>query len=167
MDPSAAEPPLEDAAPLTVGSFVEVRDKTDEPWRLGRVTAIQGEGFYEEILVATEDLLDNGYLVPTRTVYLCFGHDEEVGGPAGAKALAAQLEQRHLLMRVRGVAAPRGAHRSPLSGRRARGRPAPHAIAQTAGPHARRAVSCLEAARNHTPSYQHIRESGMARWRTL
>ena len=61
MDPSAAEPPLEDAAPLTVGSFVEVRDKTDEPWRLGRVTAIQGEGFYEEILVATEDLLDNGY----------------------------------------------------------------------------------------------------------
>ena len=50
---------------------------------------------------------------------------------------------------------------------RGRGRPAPHAIAQTAGPHARRAVSCLEAARNHTPSYQHIRESGMARCNTL
>ena len=36
MDPSAAEPPLEDAAPLTVGSFVEVRDKTDEPWAWAR-----------------------------------------------------------------------------------------------------------------------------------
>ncbi len=32
--------------------------------------------------------------VPRRTLYLAFGHDEEVGGGKGAKAIAALLQDR-------------------------------------------------------------------------
>src|SRR5205814_515331 len=45
------------------------------------------------ILEAVEQLLREGYR-PRRTVYLAFGHDEELGGPAGAPALAALLDSR-------------------------------------------------------------------------
>lgn len=45
------------------------------------------------ILEAVELLLGKGYR-PERTVYLAFGHDEEVGGAKGAAALAAVLEKR-------------------------------------------------------------------------
>ena len=38
-------------------------------------------------LEAVEDLLASGY-VPRRTVFLLFGHDEEVGGEAGARQTA-------------------------------------------------------------------------------
>ena len=44
-------------------------------------------------LEAVEDLLKHGH-TPTRTVYLAFGHDEEVGGEDGARAIAAELESR-------------------------------------------------------------------------
>jgi len=44
------------------------------------------------ILEATERLLEEGF-VPPRTVYLGFGHDEEVGGK-GAQAMAALLAER-------------------------------------------------------------------------
>lgn len=33
-------------------------------------------------------------LSPKRTLYLAFGHDEEVGGALGAKAMAARLQER-------------------------------------------------------------------------
>jgi carboxypeptidase PM20D1 len=42
---------------------------------------------------AVEHLLGEGF-VPRGTVYLAFGHDEEVGGEAGAAAIAALLEER-------------------------------------------------------------------------
>lgn len=45
------------------------------------------------ILEAVELLLGRGFQ-PERTVYLAFGHDEEVGGTKGAAAMAALLEQR-------------------------------------------------------------------------
>jgi carboxypeptidase PM20D1 len=45
------------------------------------------------ILEAAEMLLARGF-EPRRTVYLAFGHDEEVGGMKGAAALAALLERR-------------------------------------------------------------------------
>jgi carboxypeptidase PM20D1 len=45
------------------------------------------------ILEAVELLLGKGFR-PERTVYLAFGHDEEVGGAKGAVALAALLEKR-------------------------------------------------------------------------
>lgn len=45
------------------------------------------------ILEATEMLLTNGFQ-PRRTLYLAFGHDEEIGGKAGAVKIAEVLAQR-------------------------------------------------------------------------
>jgi carboxypeptidase PM20D1 len=45
------------------------------------------------LLEAVEQLLREGYQ-PKRTVYLAFGHDEEVGGPNGATAIAELLQTR-------------------------------------------------------------------------
>lgn len=45
------------------------------------------------ILEAAEALLAAGF-VPRRTIYFCFGHDEELGGPQGARNLAAALKAR-------------------------------------------------------------------------
>ena len=42
------------------------------------------------ILEAVEGLLKSGYK-PTRTIYLTFGHDEEVGGRYGARMIVAKL----------------------------------------------------------------------------
>jgi carboxypeptidase PM20D1 len=44
-------------------------------------------------LEAVESLVVAGF-APTRTVYLAFGHDEELGGPAGAAAITALLAER-------------------------------------------------------------------------
>ena len=46
------------------------------------------------ILEAVELLLAQGF-APERTVYLAFGHDEEVGGERGAKKIAEHLAARH------------------------------------------------------------------------
>lgn len=45
------------------------------------------------ILEATEALLEKGYK-PARTVYLGFGHDEEINGMYGARAIGELLEKR-------------------------------------------------------------------------
>jgi carboxypeptidase PM20D1 len=45
------------------------------------------------LLEAAEVLLAAGYQ-PPRTIYLAFGHDEEIGGQAGAKRIAALLQSR-------------------------------------------------------------------------
>ncbi len=45
------------------------------------------------LLEAVETLLEQDYL-PERTVYLAFGHDEEIGGTMGAKAIAAWFEEQ-------------------------------------------------------------------------
>jgi carboxypeptidase PM20D1 len=47
------------------------------------------------ILEATTYLLESGYQ-PTRTVYLSFGHDEEIGGSEGAAAVAAYLQEQRI-----------------------------------------------------------------------
>lgn len=44
-------------------------------------------------LQAVEDLLAQGYQ-PRRTIYLAYGHDEEVGGEDGARVIAAHLAAR-------------------------------------------------------------------------
>ncbi len=45
------------------------------------------------LLEAVERALAAGF-APTRSVYLCFGHDEEIGGGRGAAAVAALLRER-------------------------------------------------------------------------
>lgn len=45
------------------------------------------------ILEAVESMLKNGFQ-PRRSIYLAFGHDEEIGGIYGAKAIAAHLVQQ-------------------------------------------------------------------------
>jgi carboxypeptidase PM20D1 len=55
--------------------------------------AIDNKSAVLGILEAVESLVASGF-VPTRTVMLAFGHDEEVGGSAGARAIAALLAAR-------------------------------------------------------------------------
>ncbi|MCJ7693937.1 MAG: M20 family peptidase [Anaerolineaceae bacterium] len=45
------------------------------------------------IMEAVTNLLKSGYQ-PERTIYLAFGHDEEISGINGAKVIAAKLEER-------------------------------------------------------------------------
>ena len=59
----------------------------------GRGT-LDDKGSLMAILEAVERLLGQGYQ-PRQTVYLAFGHNEEIGGEGGAQAIAALLRQRH------------------------------------------------------------------------
>lgn len=62
-------------------------------------TYIWGRGTLDDkaamisIFEAVEKLLSEGF-VPERTIYLSFGHDEEIGGERGAKTIAAALNAR-------------------------------------------------------------------------
>lgn len=62
-------------------------------------TYIWGRGTLDDktemisILEAVERLLSEGY-EPERTIYLSFGHDEEIGGTAGAEVIAKALKER-------------------------------------------------------------------------
>ncbi|MBW2941989.1 M20 family peptidase [Zhongshania aquimaris] len=55
--------------------------------------ALDDKGSLISILESAERLLSEGF-VPARTIYLAFGHDEEIGGE-GAKEIAAALAQRN------------------------------------------------------------------------
>jgi len=61
-----------------------------EVWGRG---ALDDKGSLVAILAAVEDLLAEGF-VPRRPLLLAFGHDEEIGGGAGARAVAAELAAR-------------------------------------------------------------------------
>jgi carboxypeptidase PM20D1 len=61
-----------------------------EVWGRG---AIDDKGSLVCILDAVESLLADGF-VPERTLYLAFGHDEELGGDAGARVIAESLASR-------------------------------------------------------------------------
>jgi carboxypeptidase PM20D1 len=55
--------------------------------------ALDDKGSALAILQAVEHLLGEGF-TPAGTVYLAFGHDEEVGGRNGAAVMAARLRER-------------------------------------------------------------------------
>ena len=57
--------------------------------------ALDDKGNLLAIMEAVELLLKNGFQ-PKQTMYLAFGHDEEVGGIDGAKKIAAALKARQL-----------------------------------------------------------------------
>ena len=84
---------------------VPIDEPTKDQWRAqpfsGEILdeAIWGRGSMDDkgnliaLMEATEQLLREGYQ-PKRTIYLAFGHDEEIGGSQGAAALAKTLEER-------------------------------------------------------------------------
>lgn len=55
--------------------------------------ALDDKGSLVAILAAVEALLDEGF-TPARTVYLAFGHDEEISGKQGAARIAQTLASR-------------------------------------------------------------------------
>lgn len=57
--------------------------------------AIDDKGSLIAILEAVENLLQKNYQ-PQRDIYLCFGHDEELGGEKGAQAIAKWLQQKNI-----------------------------------------------------------------------
>jgi carboxypeptidase PM20D1 len=84
---------------------VPVEEGTEQEWRYppfeGRIADgfIWGRGSLDDkaslmgIMEAVEALLEQGF-TPLRTVYLAFGHDEEVLGMRGATQIAALLQSR-------------------------------------------------------------------------
>lgn len=84
---------------------VPVDEPTIDQWEAGpfsgKITAqyIIGRGTMDDkgtlvaVLEAIEKMLEESF-TPTRTIYLAFGHDEEVGGPNGAKAIASHLKAK-------------------------------------------------------------------------
>jgi carboxypeptidase PM20D1 len=84
---------------------VPVENGTEAAWQeepfSGRISEgfIWGRGAIDDksavvgTLEAVDMLLEEGFR-PTRSVYLAFGHDEEVGGTRGAREIAALLQRR-------------------------------------------------------------------------
>ena len=58
--------------------------------------AIDDKGSLIAILEAVEGLLENDF-TPRRRILLAFGHDEEIGGVAGAAAIASTLKRRGIV----------------------------------------------------------------------
>ncbi len=57
--------------------------------------ALDDKGSLIAIMEAVESLLRGGFK-PRRSIYLAFGHDEEIGGQQGAKHIARKLEDNNL-----------------------------------------------------------------------
>lgn len=84
---------------------VPVEPGTEESWEHGAFSGDISDGFVwgrgaidnkstvAGVLEAIELLLREGF-VPERTVYIAFGHDEEVGGTRGAQRIANLLRER-------------------------------------------------------------------------
>lgn len=99
------DPSLEPVVLMGHQDVVPVIPGTEDGWTyppFGGVVAdgyVWGRGTMDDkvsvlaILEAVETLLREGY-TPARTVYLAFGHDEEVGGVQGARAIAQLLADR-------------------------------------------------------------------------
>jgi carboxypeptidase PM20D1 len=97
-----SEPALE---PVMISAHLDVVAATAEGWDYppfaGRIAGehVWGRGAMDDkaavlgILEAAEQLAAAGFH-PQRTLYLAFGHDEEVGGHGGAAAIANVLSQR-------------------------------------------------------------------------
>lgn len=98
----------EDLDPIIIMSHLDVvgvepgtEDKWEHPPFSGKIIDgyIWGRGSLDDkvgvvgILEAVEQLLKKGFK-PQRTIYLTFGHDEEVGGLNGAKLTAELLKSR-------------------------------------------------------------------------
>jgi carboxypeptidase PM20D1 len=100
-----SDPSLEPILLMSHLDVVPVEPGTESSWThppFGGVVAegyIWGRGALDNKasttapLEAIESLLAGGF-APRRTIYLAFGHDEEIGGREGAVSIAALLEER-------------------------------------------------------------------------
>ena len=91
--------------PILLMAHMDVVPAANENWRhppfAGAIAGgyLWGRGAMDDksslmaILEAVEHLSRDGF-APMRTIYLAFGHDEEVGGHRGAAKIAAQLRAR-------------------------------------------------------------------------
>lgn len=66
--------------------------KDNAVWGRG---AIDDKGSLIAIMEATEHLLQQQYQ-PERDIYLCFGHDEELGGEKGAREIVKWFEEKNI-----------------------------------------------------------------------
>jgi carboxypeptidase PM20D1 len=97
-----------DAAPVLLTSHLDVvpvPEESEAAWQqppFGGVVAdgyVWGRGALDDkfgvlaTLEAVERLVTAGF-VPSRTIYLAFGHDEEIGGEAGAEGITQHLEEQ-------------------------------------------------------------------------
>lgn len=97
-----------DAEPILLTSHYDVVPVPDEAlgsWEHPPFAGVVADGFVwgrgaldDKVgvlatLEAVERLLGEGF-EPTRTIFLAFGHDEEIGGEAGAEAITRRLESR-------------------------------------------------------------------------
>ena len=78
-------------APWSVDPFAGII-KNDTVWGRG---AVDDKASLIAILEAAEILLSKNFQ-PRRTIYFCFGHDEEVGGRNGARMIAEWFDQHHI-----------------------------------------------------------------------
>ena len=88
-----------DVVPVVVGSesrwlYPPFSGEIAEGYIWGRGTLDNKQGVFA-ILEAVEDLLAKGHQ-PQRTIYLAFGHDEEIGGREGAGKIAAYLKSQNI-----------------------------------------------------------------------
>ncbi|MAN04132.1 MAG: hypothetical protein CMI36_10820 [Owenweeksia sp.] len=100
-----SDPDLDPLVLMAHQDVVPVEYSTQEQWDFppfsGSVTDkyIYGRGTLDDkgclvaIVYAVENLLKSGFK-PKRTIYLCFGHDEEISGRDGARIIARTLEER-------------------------------------------------------------------------
>ncbi|MCH8328385.1 MAG: M20/M25/M40 family metallo-hydrolase [Candidatus Marinimicrobia bacterium] len=80
--------------PATLGDWIQPPyDGVVEGGYIWGRGAIDNKGGLMGIVEAVEHLLEGGF-APARTVYIAFGHDEEIGGHDGAKVMAGMLQQR-------------------------------------------------------------------------
>ncbi len=94
-----------DLAPVLFAAHQDVVPAVAEKWQKPPFSGAIEDGFVwgrgaldiknqmMAVLESVEALLAAGYR-PQRTVYLAFGHDEEIGGLNGARAIAALLKER-------------------------------------------------------------------------
>ncbi len=102
-----SDPALKPIVLLAHFDVVPVEPGTEEKWKhdafSGEVAdgyvwgrgAIDMKGVLMSIMEATEAVIKTGY-TPKRTVYLAFGHDEEIGGPNGARKIVEYLKQQNV-----------------------------------------------------------------------
>jgi len=100
-----SDPSLKPVGILAHMDVVPVEPGTETSWTQGAFEGRVADGYLwgrgsldmKSILMATmesvESLVDAGF-TPRRTLYLIYGHDEELGGERGAKEIAALLQTR-------------------------------------------------------------------------